>query len=110
MGVLHDARAYLIQKSAPRTVRYGESHRDSGTDLPAPTSIEVPTRHGLVRCDLYRPAVATTALRPAYVHFHGGAFLMRYPQMDDFFARIVAAETGALVVNVDYDVAPQVRF
>jgi acetyl esterase len=47
---------------------------------------------------------------PAYVHFHGGAFLMRYPAMDDFFARIVAAEVGAVVVNVDYDVAPQKRF
>lgn len=35
---------------------------------------------------------------------------MRYPMLDDFFARFVAAECGAVVVNVDYDVAPQVRY
>lgn len=30
--------------------------------------------------------------------------------MDDWFCRIVADEVGATVVNVDYDVAPQVRY
>lgn len=109
MGIIQDARAYLMQKSAPFTVRYGESHRYSGTDLPAPTRIKVPTRHGLVRCYVYRPLTDAGSL-PAYVHFHGGAFIMRHPAMDDFFARIVAADLGAVVINVDYDVAPQKRF
>ncbi|MCZ4498229.1 MAG: carboxylesterase [Marmoricola sp.] len=109
MGLSHDLRALLIQKTAPLTVRYGEQHRYSGTDLAPPTSLRIPTRHGRVRCDVYRPA-GTDPLPPAYVHFHGGAFLMRYPKMDDFFARIVAAEVGAVVLNVDYDVAPQKRF
>ena len=35
---------------------------------------------------------------------------MRYPAMDDFFARFVVAETGAAVLNVDYDVAPRHRY
>lgn len=109
VGMLQDARAYLMQKSAPFTVRYGEAHRYSGTDLAPPTTIKVPTRHGQVRCFVYRPYVEGPRL-PAYVHFHGGAFVMRYPAMDDFFARMVAAELGAVVVNVDYDVAPQKRF
>lgn len=109
VGMLLDARAYLMQKSARYTVNYGDAHRYSGTDLDPPVSIKVPTRHGPVRCDVYRPHGGGTAL-PAYVHFHGGAFVMRYPAMDDFFARIVAAEVGAVVVNVDYDVAPQKRF
>jgi len=47
---------------------------------------------------------------PVYVHLHGGAFIMRHPQMDDFFSRFVAAEAGVAVVSVDYDVAPQVRY
>ena len=55
------------------------------------------------------PAGAVSRLG-AYVHLHGGAFLMRYPQMDDFFCRHVAAECGLVVVNVDYDVAPQKRY
>ncbi|MCW2787606.1 MAG: carboxylesterase [Marmoricola sp.] len=104
-----DVRARLIQASAKRTVRYGDALRFSGTDLPEPTLLHVPTRHGKVRCEVYQPPL-TGATPPAYVHFHGGAFLMRFPRMDDFFARIVAAEVGAVVVNVDYDVAPQRRF
>lgn len=109
MGVLADLAAYLMQRSAPRAVDYGEALYFSGRDLPPPSSITVPTRHGDVRCDVYQPRHAAQRA-PIYVHFHGGAFIMRYPMMDDFFARFVAAECGAVVVNADYDVAPQVRF
>lgn len=109
MALIADLRALMIQLSAPYTVRYGNALYFTGTDLPKPVAIKVPTRHGLVRCEVYRPHDPAPSA-PAYVHFHGGAFLMRYPRMDDFFARIVAAELGAVVVNVDYDVAPQVRF
>lgn len=98
-----------MQRAAPRTVRYGEALYFSGRDLAPPISITVPTRHGEVRCDVYQPDQATKPA-PIYVHFHGGAFIMRYPMMDDFFARFVTAECGAVVVNADYDVAPQSRF
>lgn len=109
MGLLADLTAYLMQKRAPRTVDYGDRLYFSGRDLAGPTSVEVPTRHGTVRCDIYRPRPGPAA-PPIYVHFHGGAFLMRYPMMDDFFARFLAAECGVVVVNVDYDVAPQARY
>ena len=103
MGLRSDLSAYLLQKTAPFTVDYGRSLLFAGTDLPGPT------RHGRVRCDLYRPA-DEGAPPPVYVHLHGGAFVMRHPRMDDFFARFVAAECHAAVVNVDYDVAPQARY
>ena len=45
-----------------------------------------------------------------HVHLHGGAFVMRHPRMDDFFARFLVAEAGVAVVAVDYSVAPQVRY
>lgn len=106
MGLLADLLARSLQRSAPR---YGDALYFSGTDLPEPTPLEVPTRHGPVRCEVYRPREATSAA-PAYVHLHGGAFLMRFPRMDDFLCRLVAAECGRVVVNVDYDVAPQVRY
>lgn len=108
MGLRADLRALMIQKSAPYTVKYGADLYFSGTDLPAPEKIVVDTRHGRVRCEVYRPP--GDGPLPGYVHFHGGAFLMRFPRMDDFFTRLVASEVGAVVVNVDYDVAPQARF
>lgn len=110
MALFADMSAYLMQKSGPRTVVYGKALYFSGLDLEAPTSVRIPTRHGPVRCDVYRPREAAGVPPPVYVHFHGGAFIMRYPMMDDFFARHIAAECAAVVVNVDYDVAPQARF
>ena len=101
MAFRADLSAWLMQKSAPLTVDYGKDLVFAGADLPAPTRIRVPTRHGRVRCDVYRPA-APQPDPPVYVHLHGGAFMMRHPRMDDFFARYVAATCGAAVVNVDY--------
>lgn len=108
MGLMADFTALTMQWSARTTVNYGRKLRFSGTNLARPRKVRIPTRDGSVRCELYVPPGAANA--PIYIHFHGGAFLMRYPKMDDFFARHVAAETGAVVVNVNYDVAPQVRY
>lgn len=107
MGILADLTALTMQMSARTSVRYGKDLYFSGTDLADPERVRIPTRHGDVRCDLYCPMGTTP---PIYTHFHGGGFLMRYPAMDDFFARFLVAETGTAVINVDYDVAPQHRY
>jgi acetyl esterase len=109
MGLVRDLQGLMVQRSARWSARYGDALYFSGTDLPEPSILRVPTRRGTVRCHVYRPDADGGSL-PVYVHFHGGAYLMRYPQMDDFWARMVCAEVGAVVVNVDYDVAPQRRF
>lgn len=106
MPIGADIAAWVMQKSAPLSVTYGKGLYFSGTELPVPETIRVPTRRGAVRCLVHRPAGAVGT----YVHLHGGAFVMRHPMMDDFFCRLVAAEVGTTVVVVDYDVAPQVRY
>ena len=103
-----DATALLVQVGAKRAARYGDALYFTGTELDEPDSWRIATRHGFVRCDVYRPPGVKRP--PIYVHFHGGAFMMRYPRMDDFFARFLVAETGVAVVNVDYDVAPRHRY
>lgn len=111
MTVLDDARAWVMQKSAPFTVRYGEPLRFAGRYLPPPERHRVPTRHGDVRVDLYRPTpIADASLPPVVVHFHGGAFVMRYPEMDDWWCRYLVATAGVAVANVDWSVAPQARY
>ncbi len=104
------ARAWVIQKVAPVSVNYGADLRFGGRDLAKPARAVVPTRHGPVRIFVYRPPGTPRRNRPAYVHFHGGAFLMRYPAMDDFWCRYVADQAGVVVVNVDFHCAPQVTF
>lgn len=106
--ILTDVRAWLMQKSAPLTVHYGRELTIAGRDLPRPRVVRVPTRHGSVRCEVRVPEGIDSP--PAYVHLHGGAFIMRHPRMDDFLARFLAAEAGVAVVSVDYDTAPQVRY
>jgi len=103
-----DVRAWLMQKSAPLTVHYGRALQIAGQDLPPPRPLEVPTRHGRVRCELYLSPARQNP--PVYLHLHGGAFIMRHPRMDDFFARFVVAQTGLAVLTVDYATAPQVSY
>ncbi len=86
---------------------YGEGLRFAGSDLPAPTRVRLPTRHGLVPVHLYRPAAGPL---PVHVHLHGGAWLMRHPQMDDWWCRYLAATAGVVVANVDFEVAPRVAY
>lgn len=95
-----------MQRAGPFTVRYGAGLDFAGADLPAPIRLWVPTGEGRVRCRVQHPRPRATPA-PVVVHFHGGAFIVRYPQMDDFYTRFLADQVGATVVSVDYDVAPQ---
>lgn len=68
----------------------------------------LPTEQGPVAARLYRPAAATTAGRdtPALVlHLHGGAFGQGGLAQGECVATL-AAEAGAVVVDVDYPTGP----
>jgi len=97
--------ATLLHATARWTVRYGENLRFAGSDLPKPRVRKVDTRHGKVPVHVYAGSE-----RGAYVHFHGGAWLMRHPGMDDWWCRYVAATTGLTVVNVDFRTGPYVAY
>ncbi len=109
MPLLADLQALMMGASARMTVHYGRDRVFAGGDLPDPQRLKIPTRHGRVRCDVYRDP-SRTEPSPVHVHLHGGAFLMRYPAMDDFWCRYLVAVAGVTVVNVDYDIAPRRRY
>jgi acetyl esterase len=44
------------------------------------------------------------------VNIHGGGFVIGNPRQDQHLARGIAGEVGAVVVNVDYSIAPRARF
>jgi acetyl esterase len=95
----------MMHASARFTVRYGAELTFAGADLPRPRRLRVPTRYGTVPVHVHGELG-----RPAYVHLHGGAWLVRYPAMDDFWCRFVAAEAGVTVVNVDFRAGPYVTY
>ncbi|OLR93866.1 alpha/beta hydrolase fold domain-containing protein [Actinokineospora bangkokensis] len=98
----------IMHATARFTVRYGERLRFAGRDLPRPAKVRVGTRHGRVPVRVYRSPEADDSA--AHVHFHGGAWLMRYPGMDDWWCRYLAATTGRAVLNVDFRTGPYVAF
>ncbi len=103
-------QASTIHATARWTVRYGANLRFAGAELAAPSRIKVATRRGKVPVYVYRPAAEATGPLPVHVHFHGGAWLMRFPQMDDWWCRYLAATAGVVVLNVDFRTGPYVAY
>jgi acetyl esterase len=69
----------------------------------------VPGPGGDLKVRVYRPAAAgtaTTAGRPLVVYFHGGGFALGGLDMGNWICGLVAARVGAVVVSVDYRLAP----
>lgn len=58
---------------------------------------------------IYRPAAGDRPL-PLLVYLHGGGFVVGSPDYTDVATRILAMETPAVVVSVDYRLAPESRF
>lgn len=98
-------QAMTMHATARWTVHYGDQLRFAGTDLPDPEVVRVDTRHGRVPVHVH-----TGSGDGAHVHFHGGAWLMRHPAMDDWWCRYLAATSGATVYNVDFRTGPYVVY
>lgn len=64
---------------------------------------EVPIR-------IYRPRAGAPGLRPAVLEIHGGGFMTGSIDMMDPWCQIVAATVDAVVVSVEYRLAPEHPF
>jgi acetyl esterase len=70
--------------------------------IPGPEA-DIPVR-------VYTPAGAPAGTRPLVVYYHGGGFVFGYLRMGDWLCGQVASSAGAVVVSVDYRLAPVYRF
>jgi acetyl esterase len=61
----------------------------------------------LLKARVYRP---TTEVSPTVVLFHGGGCVGGDIEIYDRSSRQLAIETGAVVISVDYRLAPETRF
>jgi acetyl esterase/lipase len=71
----------------------------------------IPGPGGDIAVRVYRPVAAGGAGgRPLVVYFHGGGFVLGELRMGDWLCSQVARNVGAVVVSVDYRLAPRHRF
>lgn len=68
-----------------------------------------PASHGEVPLRIYTPD-GPDGPRPVVVNFHGGGFALGSARQCDWTCTTVAADLGAVVVSVDYRLAPTHRF
>ncbi|UKT63032.1 alpha/beta hydrolase [Pedobacter mucosus] len=70
---------------------------------------EIPVTGGTVHIRVYTPKATSGAL-PVIVYYHGGGFVIANIDVYDTSARLLSANTGAIVVSVAYRLAPEYKF
>ena len=88
--------------SAPAVLRLPEFTADIRT-------LQVPTVIGDATVTVYRPE-GVGDLAPVHLNLHGGGYVLDLAVIDDAACRALAAQSGSVVLNVDYAVAPQHPF
>jgi acetyl esterase/lipase len=78
-----------------------------GTEV---TDRVIPGPAGDLTVRVYRSRRAGGGERPLVMNFHGGGFVLGELRMSDWLCSNVAAAVGAVVVSVDYRLAPRHRF
>ena len=76
----------------------------------AVTNRSVPGPDGEIPVRVYRPVRSAAGPRPLVVYYHGGGFVFGYLRMGDWLCGEVVSRVGAVVVSVDYRLAPVHRF
>jgi acetyl esterase len=96
-------RQFIKRGTAYRKLRFPK------VPMRAIERLEVATAHGAAPVTFYWPVAANGPL-PVYVNFHGGGFVLGYPEQDDLLCRYLAHHAQCVVVNVDYTLAPEHPF
>jgi acetyl esterase len=93
-------RAAMIAATANPAFPKHPVHEVADRSIPGPSG-NIPVR-------VFRPSAATGL--PLLVWFHGGGWVTGNLDTHDQLARMLADDVGAVVVSVDYRLAPEARF
>jgi len=112
MKLLIDAKADLPVPQTLEEMRAGWNVYSKRLSQPHPSDMAVEDRGvagkgGTIPVRVYRPAGAPAANAPCVLYFHGGGFMKGDLDSSDTVAWGLAAEAGAVVVSVDYRLAPE---
>ena len=100
-----DSDVYDYRKS--KEIKIGKYIR---TEMANDTSVKksIRTSIGFIDIYIYYPKKQTT--NAVYFNMHGGGMCLGYYQLDIPYCKLLVQNTGAIVVNIDYCLAPGYRF
>ncbi len=98
--IMLGARDYMAGMAEPRDAFARPDVTIEDLEIPGPKGAPA------VRVTVYTPIEAAKPM-PAFVHLHGGAFLMGNPGFAARENTNLAADLGCLIVSVDYRCAPE---
>ncbi len=96
---------------AGQRAAYGHERAFWNALKPALAGVEelrLPGPGGEIACRLYRPSLERPL--PALVYFHGGGWVLGNLDTHDRIMRLLAEKSGAVVLGVDYRLAPEHKF
>jgi acetyl esterase len=96
-----EARARMTAATANPLIPRQQVHAVADRTIPNPDGPPIPVR-------IYRPSDASVS--PIVVWFHGGGWVVGNLETHDQICRELCAAVGAIVVSVDYRLAPEARF
>jgi acetyl esterase len=102
---LEKVQSTVIPDRGPAALFLGRLQKGVGVRT---TSYAAP--HGEVPLRIYTPESWSRTARPVIVNFHGGGFALGSARQCDWSCSIVARDLDAVVVSVDYRLAPTHRF
>lgn len=97
LPLIRQAAAQMTQLADPE--KYGVSREEVFVSGQASGDLDV-------RCLVYAPQESQGA-RPAYLHLHGGGYILGTPEGSDLHNIQLASRLGICVVSVDYRLAPE---
>jgi len=101
-----DARAYssaMIRKSG-NLIDYPPIEMSSTTD------VDIQMRDGhAIKARIYNPKTSRKS-QPVIIYYHGGGFVLYDIESHDRVCRRLASKNDAIVVSVDYRLAPEYKF
>ncbi len=106
-GANDTSEGFEAMRAAYRTER--RYWNEGGPVMARTDEAVVGTPNGDVAVRLHRPSAAAEG-GPAIVYLHGGGFILGDLDTHDRIMRLLAAETGATVVGVDYALSPEAKF
>lgn len=105
------AGAPPLERFLPAQIRSGDTARYAHVPRPEVGAVEelmIDGPRGMLRLRIYRPSAAGPA--PLAVFFHGSGFVICNLETHDALCRAICLAAGAVVVSVDYGLAPEAPF